>query len=113
MAALLRKYTASGVSTTTDIGVMDMRYHSYLSYQANISGSLSGVLQLWVSNDGINFVQKTDAAKSISPPVAPATSKTYFIEIANPCLARFYKFTMYVSSGSGDVSVIAVVKGDA
>lgn len=107
MASILKRYTASSISSTTDIGTLDLRYQSYLSYQVNVTGSLVGIMQLWLSNDGVNFVQKTDAAKSIS------SSGSYLIELASPAISRYYRFTMYVSSGSGSVDVVAMVKGDA
>lgn len=107
MAALVVKHIKENISSTTDVVLLDLRNDSYLSYQANISGTLTGVLQLWVSNDKTNFVERTDAAKLI-----PA-SGSYLVEIVTPCIARYYKIVMYVSAGTGTVEVITCVKGDA
>lgn len=107
MAALVIKHVKENISSTTDVVTLDMKNDSFLSYQANIAGSLTGVLQLWVSNDKVNFVERTDAAKLIS------ASGSYLVEIVTPCIARYYKIVMYVGAGTGDVEVITCVKGDA
>jgi hypothetical protein len=106
MAALVTKFKTKTINATTEVGTLDLHGYLYLSYQIDISGTLLGTLQLWISNDNINFTQRTDAAYSITK------SGTNLIEIVNPCIARYHKWIMNVSSGSGTVLITPCAKGN-
>jgi hypothetical protein len=94
------------VSATTDIGVLDISHCTFLCYQANITGSIFGTLQLWVSNDGVNYSRVTDADQAI---VAPQNA---IIEVVDIC-SYYAKFVIAVTSGSGSVELLPYAKGNS
>ena len=105
MSALVTKFSTKTINSTTTVGTLDLHGYMYLSYQANITGTLIGTLELWISNDNNSFVHRNDADKSISG------DGPYLVEIVNPCIARYHKWIMNVSSGSGIVNLIPCAKG--
>jgi hypothetical protein len=107
MGPLIARYSVENISSTTDIAVIDTYYHGYLSYQANFVGTLQGTLKLFLSNDGANYAEYTRAAQTI-----PAGNDTYIVDLVVPCLARYFKIVMDVTSGTGDIDLIASLKGD-
>lgn len=107
MGPLIVRYSVENISSTTEIAVIDTYYHGYMSYQANFVGTLQGTLRLYVSNDNVNFAEYTRAAQSI-----PAGTDTYIVDLVVPCLARYFKIVMDVTSGTGDINLIASLKGE-
>ena len=104
MAALITRFKTGTINSSADIAILDIDAYTNLSYQANISGSLAGTLQLWVSNDKQNFIHKNDADRAFSG------SNTYMVEIIGIATA-YVKFAVVVSSGSGEINLIPCAKG--
>jgi hypothetical protein len=106
MRVLSAHFNTGTVNSNTTIGTIDNEHLTFLSYQASVSGSLSGTLQLWVSNDNKNFVQISNADQLITGP------QNAVIEVVDVC-CPYVQFRMAVSSGSGVIDMVAYAKGNS
>jgi hypothetical protein len=104
MSALITQYTSPAINSTSDLYVLDIDGYTYLSYQASLTGSLAGTLQLWVSNDNKTYIHKTDADLSVSG------GQAYMVDILGIGTA-YVKWVMDVNSGSGSVHLVPCAKG--
>jgi hypothetical protein len=104
MAALITRFKTGTINSSADIAILDIDAYTNLSYQANISGSLAGTLQLWVSNDKQNFIHKDDADQAING------GQNYMVEIIGLATA-YVKFVVSVNAGQGEIVLIPCAKG--
>lgn len=105
MAALITRFETGPISSTTQIGTLDIDAFTNVSYQAMISGSLAGTLELWVSNDkSAPFVKRDDADLAVSG------GQNYLVEVVGIATA-YCRFVMNVTSGSGSIILIPCAKG--
>ncbi len=105
MAALITRFRSGPISSTTEIGVLDIDSYTNLSYQAQVSGSLSGTLELYVSNEKNGpWIKKDDADLVI------AGGENYMVEIIGIATA-YCRFVADIDSGSGELCLVPCAKG--
>lgn len=105
MAALITRFETGNISSTTQIGTLDIDAYTNVSYQAMITGNLAGTLELWVSNDkSAPFIKKDDAD------LAVVGGQNYMVEVVGIATA-YCRFVMNVNSGTGSILLIPCAKG--
>jgi hypothetical protein len=105
MAALITRFRSGTISSTTEIAVLDIDAYTNLSYQANVSGSLAGTLELYLSNERNGpWIKKEDTDLVV------VGGQNYMVEIIGIATA-YCKFVIDVDSGSGEVYLVPCAKG--
>jgi hypothetical protein len=105
MAALITRFRSGTISSTTELAVLDIDAYTNLSYQANVSGTLAGKIELYVSNERNGpWIKKDDADLEV------VAGQDYMVEIIGIATA-YCRFVMNVDSGSGSVYLVPCAKG--
>lgn len=95
------------VSATVTSDIVDVQHLTFLSYQVNVlDGTLAGSINLQVSNDGVNFKDVSATSESIAGIGSGVT------EVVDVCV-KFVRVKITVTSGSSNVEIVMVNKGNS
>jgi hypothetical protein len=107
----MRPYTheiiEQSVSATSYSEVVDVQHLTFVSYQLVVNdGNLVGSTNLQVSNDGVNFV---DIAATSVNYNGVGTTLTQVVDVC----AKYVRVKVTVASGSSNITIIMVNKGNS
>lgn len=97
----------ASVSADSFSDVVDVQHLTFVSYQLVVAdGNLAGSTILQLSNDGVNFADSAGTSQSFSGVGNTVT------EVIDVC-TKYVRVKIDVSSGSSNVKIIMVNKGNS